>query len=135
MPPYTRRSLLVSSGGLAAAAIGLAGCQSGGGSDAAPPPADPATVPLADVPVGGGTIMQDGAYVVTQPNEGEVKAFTKICTHQECPVARIDGSDIVCDCHGSRFSITDGSVTNGPAEEPLKSFPATVDGDTVTINS
>ena len=131
MPLHTRRSLLISSG-LAAAAVGLAGCQSGDDADTAP--TDPASLPLADVPVGGGLIMPDGPYVVTRPSEGEVKAFTKTCTHQHCPVARIDGSDIVCDCHGSRFSITDGSVTNGPAEEPLESFPATVDGDTVTIN-
>src|SRR5699024_8514683 len=109
MPPYTRRSLLISSG-LAAAAVGLVGCGPG-----EPPalPTEPVTIPLAKVPVGGGVVLTDAAYVVTQPSAGEVKAFTKICTHQHCPVARIDGTDIVCDCHGSRFSITDGSVTNG----------------------
>lgn len=133
MTPYTRRSLLVSTG-LAAAAVGLAGCTSDDPQPPAPS-AGPTTIPLAEVPVGGGVILQDGAYVVTQPTAGEVKAFTKICTHQQCPVSRIEDSNIVCDCHGSRFSITDGSVTNGPAQEPLASFPATVDGDTVNINS
>lgn len=131
MPPYSRRSLLISSG-LAAAAVGLSGC---GGNEPAAPPTEAVTIPLANVPVGGGVIMADGAYVVTQPTEGAVKAFTKICTHQHCPVSRIDGSDIVCDCHGSRFSIADGSVTNGPASEPLESFPAVIDGDSVHVNS
>src|SRR5699024_6394032 len=87
MTPYTRRSLLVSTG-LAAAAVGLAGCRSEGPQPAAPS-AGPAAIPLAQVPVGGGVILQDGAYVVTQPTAGEVKAFTKVCTHQHCPVSRI----------------------------------------------
>ncbi len=27
---------------------------------------------------------------------------------------------IHCDCHGSQFSVSDGSVVKGPATEPLK---------------
>ena len=29
---------------------------------------------------------------------------------------------IVCNCHGSEFSIKDGSVVKDPANEPLKEF-------------
>jgi len=28
----------------------------------------------------------------------------------------------MCQCHGSRFDITTGAVTNGPATEPLKVY-------------
>ena len=46
------------------------------------------SVATSKVPVGGGVILQDADYVVTQPSKGKYKAFSKICTHQGCPVAR-----------------------------------------------
>jgi len=77
-------------------------------------------VPLtkaADVPVGGGVILADA--VVTQPSEGVFKAFTPICTHQGCAVTSVSNQQIHCPCHGSSFSIADGSVQVGPAVAPL----------------
>jgi Rieske Fe-S protein len=71
------------------------------------------------VPVGGGVILEDADYVVTQPSEGKYKAFSKICTHQGCPVASVENGVIHCNCHGSEYSISDGSVTNPPATKPL----------------
>lgn len=107
---------------------------SGAGSPGAASPGAPATtVSTADVPVGGGVILEEAPYLVTQPTEGEFKAFSKICTHQGCPVSEIKGESIKCFCHGSEFSITDGSVTQGPATEPLGSVPAAVTGDTITL--
>jgi Rieske Fe-S protein len=41
---------------------------------------------------------------------------------------------INCDCHGSKFSITDGSVVNPPATEPLAAKTVTMAGDTLTVN-
>ena len=55
--------------------------------------------------------------MVTQPEAGEFKGFTNICTHRPCPVAAVTET-IDCNCHGSRYSITDGSVVNGPATNP-----------------
>ncbi|HET9650334.1 MAG TPA: Rieske (2Fe-2S) protein, partial [Microlunatus sp.] len=52
-------------------------------------------------------------------------AFSKICTHAGCPVSDVTDT-IDCLCHGSRFSITDGSVVNGPASQPLPESPTTV---------
>jgi Rieske Fe-S protein len=85
--------------------------------------------------VGGGVILEDAKYVVTQPTEGEFKAFSSICTHQGCPVSEIRGDAIVCNCHGSQFSIKDGSVLKKPAEAPLKEATATVAGDNVVIEA
>jgi Rieske Fe-S protein len=69
--------------------------------------------------VGGGVILTDADYVITQPAKGKYKAFTKICTHQGCAVAEVANGVIHCDCHGSEFSIKDGSVLNPPASRPL----------------
>ena len=77
------------------------------------------SVATSKVPVGGGVILADADYVVTQPSKGSYKAFSKICTHQGCPVAEVRGGVIHCNCHGSEYSIKDGSVTKPPAPKPL----------------
>ncbi|MFF1358531.1 Rieske (2Fe-2S) protein [Streptomyces sp. NPDC058297] len=87
----------------------------------------------ADIPVGGGKIFGDAGVVVTQPKKGEFKAFTNICTHKQCPVSAIDGGTINCPCHGSKFSIEDGSVKHPPAAQPLAAKKITVSGDSITL--
>lgn len=89
-------------------------------------------VPTSDVPVGGGVVVEGADVVVTQPAEGTFKCFSAVCTHQGCLVTGVEGGEISCRCHGSVFSAEDGSVLDGPAEEPLEEFPVTVDGGEVT---
>ena len=40
---------------------------------------------------------------------------------------------INCECHGSAFSIADGSVVTGPATAPLAEEQITVKGDAITL--
>jgi Rieske Fe-S protein len=87
----------------------------------------------SDVPVGSGKIYESARVVVTQPTAGNFKAFTAVCTHQGCLVASFSGNAIVCPCHGSEFSIKDGSVLAGPATAPLKETPITVSGTTLKL--
>ena len=53
-------------------------------------------------------------------------AFDDLCTcsRDACPLSGglLTGTTIMCQCHGSRFDITTGAVTNGPATEPLKVY-------------
>jgi Rieske Fe-S protein len=83
----------------------------------------------ADIPEGGGKITAD--YVITQPTAGQFKAFSKVCTHQGCDVSKIDGGQISCPCHGSKFSIETGEPTTGPATKPLTETKVKVDGDNI----
>lgn len=85
----------------------------------------------AKVPEGGGVILPDAEVVVTQPTAGDFKAFSAICTHQGCTVGDVAGGVIICPCHGSQFSVEDGSVTAGPAPSPLPEVAITVDGKNV----
>jgi len=87
---------------------------------------DGPSVATSKVPVGGGVILDDADYVVTQPSHGKYKAFSKICTHQGCPVSAVENGIIHCNCHGSEYSITDGSVKNPPATKPLAESKTTV---------
>ncbi|MFI7674588.1 Rieske 2Fe-2S domain-containing protein [Actinophytocola sp. NPDC049390] len=86
-----------------------------------------------DVPVNGGVVYRDQKIVVTQPTEGKFRGFSAVCTHQGCVVNDVLGGAINCDCHGSRFGL-DGSVTTGPATQPLPPVEVSVNdnGDLVT---
>jgi Rieske Fe-S protein len=135
----TRRGVLLGAGALGAGAI-LAACggeepaaPGDGGGDGNEPPAAAVDVKTSDVPVGGGTILKEQNTVVTQPEEGQFKAFSATCTHQQCVLANISGGMINCTCHGSQFNLADGSVAKGPATRPLTRKNVTVNGDTLSI--
>ncbi len=86
-----------------------------------------------DVPAGGGLILDTEEVVITQPAAGEFKCFTAICTHMNCTVANVSGGTINCTCHGSMFSIEDGSVVAGPAPSPLAPKEITVQGKDISL--
>jgi Rieske Fe-S protein len=86
----------------------------------------------SDVPVGGCFVVSASKIVVTQPTEGDFKAFSAVCTHQGCLVESSTDGEIPCPCHMSMFSLTDGSPTSGPATTALESVAISVDGDSIT---
>jgi Rieske Fe-S protein len=157
----SRRAFVAGAAGVAAAGMaGLADCGGSGDSGASPTSeattAATATGPAtsgpavsspttsttvsgetlgksADIPVGGGTVYADKSVVVTQPAAGTFKGFTAICTHRQCTVGSVSGGTINCPCHGSKYSITDGSVVNGPATSPRAAPKVGVSGDSIVL--
>lgn len=153
--PLSRRRALTSAATLGVGVPLLAACGDDGGSSAtddatqsasstAPTSAtttetaDGATsaaagglVAVADVPVGGGVVLDGEELVVTQPTAGEFKGYSAVCTHQGCLVTSVANGKIQCPCHGSSFNVSDGSVAGGPAPSPLSAVALTVDGDQV----
>jgi Rieske Fe-S protein len=155
--PAGRRAVLA--GACSACAAALAGCARYGTSNGglagppaqggAPSPAAGAGSPAAgagspaganapavlakttDIPVGGGRVLTDKKIVITQPQAGTFHAFTAICTHLGCIVDAVSGGTIDCPCHGSRYSIVNGSVVNGPATLPLAAVRITVQGTSI----
>lgn len=124
------------SSGEAAASSSAPAAESSGAaaSSAAPSAGAGAVASVSDIPVGGGVILVEPAVVITQPTAGDVKAFTAICTHQGCLVSEVVDNEIICPCHGSRFSATDGSVITGPATTPLTSAGVAVEGGSVVLS-
>jgi Rieske Fe-S protein len=87
----------------------------------------------SDVPVGGCAVFSEQKVVLTQPAEGEFKAFSSVCTHQGCTVSASSDGVIPCNCHNSKFSLEDGSVISGPASAPLAEVSITVEGDSISL--
>ncbi|WP_371660293.1 Rieske (2Fe-2S) protein [Streptomyces sp. NBC_00280] len=87
----------------------------------------------SDIPEGGGKIFKDQGVVVTQPTAGTYKAFSAKCTHAGCAVASVANGVILCPCHGSEFSVADGSVKKGPASQALPAEQITVSGDSISL--
>ena len=81
---------------------------------------------VTDVPVGGGVVLGGLSLVLTQPVAGQIRGFDSHCTHNGCPVDTVTESTIVCPCHGSRFSVADGSPVAGPAVRSLAPRTLTV---------
>lgn len=148
--PLNRRIVL---GGATAAAVGLP-VLSACGSDASETGSDPyapaptssssdpdespdggggAITTTSDVPVGGCAVFSDQKVVITQPSEGDFKAFSSTCTHQGCTVSASTEGVIPCGCHGSQFSLEDGSVVRGPATGPLSAVEISVEGDSISL--
>lgn len=158
----TRRAMLVGAGAVGTSAL-LAACgtdadddrpagagdatpDSGGGATTAPAaPASGDATPgpgagsgtrlgaTGDIPQDGGRIFAEQQVVITQPASGTFKGFSAICTHQTCTVSTVADGTIICACHGSQFSIADGSVRRGPATQPLAEVAIRVDDDAVWL--
>ncbi len=88
---------------------------------------------VSDIPVGGGKVFADQKVVVTQPQQGQIKAFSAVCTHAGCTVESVSNGTINCPCHGSRYRIADGSVATGPAPRALSGVTVTVDGTAIRL--
>jgi nitrite reductase/ring-hydroxylating ferredoxin subunit len=57
-------------------------------------------------------------------HRGHLHAMHDRCSHRGCSLAggEIEGESVTCPCHGSRFSVRDGSVERGPATAPQPVF-------------
>ena len=66
-----------------------------------------------------------GQQVAVTRIQGALYGFGDTCTHRGCSLAtgEVLGNEIECECHGSVFDMTTGAVVEGPAEDPVPTFP------------
>jgi cytochrome b6-f complex iron-sulfur subunit len=86
---------------------------------------------VAVVPTTGSCVA---GIVIVRHDANTAVALSAVCTHQGCTVAYSKANnDLECPCHGSRYSLS-GSVTNGPATQPLTKLTAVVAADRITVS-
>lgn len=92
----------------------------------------------ADVPEGEVRAFEvEGQRVAVARVEGTLHAFDDTCTHQLCSLADgdLEGSAVMCPCHGSEFDVTTGAVLTPPAVEPVRTFQVRQEGDALQIEA
>lgn len=54
----------------------------------------------------------------------QIYAIHDRCSHRGCSLSEgeVEGDEIVCPCHFSRFALSDGAVTRGPATAPQPAY-------------
>ncbi len=87
----------------------------------------PANVALTTV---GGALklkVNNLTLICVRASTTAVDTLSDICTHAGCALNYSSSvMQLVCPCHGSRFSLT-GSVVKGPAIKPITSYATTFD--------
>lgn len=66
----------------------------------------------------------------------QVFATNNLCTHESCELDQnniIEGDEVECTCHGSKFNIKTGENIAPPAAGPLPVYKTKVDGDDVYV--
>lgn len=130
---FGRREAL-GAAGVAACGLALAGCGSGGPAPGRAPGIKGKVIArTAEVPVGGGKVVDQWKIVVTQPREGVFKAFSAICPHRGCAVSTPENDVMTCPCHGSEFAADTGKCLKGPASGPLTPYQVKVEGDGIVV--
>jgi Rieske Fe-S protein len=81
---------------------------------------------------GGWLLVLDAQALVVNVG-GTYRALTSVCTHSACDRNwTFSNSKFVCTCHNSEFD-TSGNVLQGPANQPLRSFTAAINGTVLTV--
>src|SRR5919206_4683570 len=67
--------------------------------------------------------------------DGKYYAIGSICTHEGGPLAdgTLEGYEVECPWHNSKFDVRTGEVTSPPASEPEPSYEIKVDGNSILI--
>ncbi len=80
-------------------------------------------------------IEKNGESICVTRIGAEVFAISDTCSHSEASLSEGDilGFKIECWLHGAEFDVRTGEALTPPAVAPVKSYPVTIDGDSVTV--
>jgi thiosulfate dehydrogenase (quinone) large subunit len=137
----TRRALLAELAGAAVAIAGISalakgsytaartlaggapGSSPGSGGGPSPPQGAVKLGPGSRLPSGQAATYSDPADgspdILIRDEEGNLAAFSAVCTHAGCTVG-YEGGVIVCPCHGGEYSAETGAVIAGPPPSGLE---------------
>jgi glycine betaine catabolism B len=76
-----------------------------------------------------------GKSIVLSMVKGKVYAIDAVCSHEGGPLedGTLDGYEVECPWHGSKFDVRTGEVTNPPAETPQLAYEVKVENDKILV--
>ena len=80
-------------------------------------------------------VQVDGESICIVNIDGNYYAIGSICTHEGGPLAdgTINGFEVECPWHNSKFDVRTGEVTSPPANEPEPVYEVKIEGNSVLI--
>jgi len=96
------------------------------------------------VKVARATDLEDGEIMLVEVGEerilvskmgGSFYAVGELCTHALGPLSDgyVEGQQVECPWHGSRFDLQTGEATNPPATKPLRHYAVRVEDDDILV--
>lgn len=92
----------------------------------------------AELPEAKPTKVETKGLRIVLVKRGEtVFALNDNCAHEGCSLTtgHLEGDTIVCSCHGSTYSLRDGSVVHGPAVYAQPSYETRINNGQIEIKS
>ena len=77
----------------------------------------------------------EGENICVVNIEGKYHAIGSICTHEGGPLAdgTLEGYEVECPWHGSKFDVRTGEVTSPPASEPEPAYEVKLEGSNILV--
>jgi 3-phenylpropionate/trans-cinnamate dioxygenase ferredoxin subunit len=88
-----------------------------------------AVCPLSELPPGEGRrVNTDPPIAVFHTEDGDVYAIDDTCSHQDASLADgwLDGCQVECPLHSSKFDLRTGAVDAPPARRPVRTHEVRV---------
>ena len=93
---------------------------------------------VAEVPTESvkGVLAGRKEICLAHAEDGNFYAIDDVCTHENFLLSggELEGFDVECPQHGSKFNVKTGRVTGLPAVMPTKVYPVTVEGEEVYVD-
>ena len=95
----------------------------------------PLEIPLGELAPGQAQYASlRGKQIIVLAGESGPVVLSAACTHLGCSVVWESADRVFrCPCHGALFD-AEGGVVSGPVNEPLKTVPFTIDGETLIVS-
>ena len=91
---------------------------------------------VSDVPPGGAiAVSVDGVEVAVARDGEDWFAIYDECSHESIPLSEgdLEGTELECWLHGSRFDLRTGKPMNLPAYVPVDTFPVVVEDGVIRV--
>ncbi|MEU6527182.1 Rieske (2Fe-2S) protein [Streptomyces sp. NPDC046924] len=129
-PVASRRTVLRGVALTSVAGLGLTAC--GAPEKRLEPPTEPVELGAeSEIAPGSTKLFRDHNIVVSRGSDDSFTAYSTVCTHASCAIGKLEGTKLICPCHGSEFDATTGKVLREPAVAPLTPLSVEVRNGTI----